>query len=79
MNLIMSKVDNFKIANEDKIPASVCRKYVVTRKDLPLSCPMPDMRLWDAHPRIYMPIAKTGHVICPYCDAEYILKDDELS
>jgi uncharacterized Zn-finger protein len=41
---------------------------------LPLSCPMPDMQLWDAHPRVYLPIVKKGHVTCPYCDAEYFLK-----
>jgi len=49
--------------------------YKVTHKDLPLSCPMPDMRLWDAHPRVYLPIEKTGTAVCPYCEAEYILTD----
>lgn len=56
-------------------PASTKRRYEVTVADLPLSCPMPDMRLWDAHPRVYLPLAKTGHVVCPYCEAEYILKN----
>jgi uncharacterized Zn-finger protein len=50
------------------------RRYEVTNADLPLSCPMPDMQLWDAHPRVYLPIVKKGHVTCPYCDAEYFLK-----
>lgn len=49
--------------------------YQVTHKDLPLSCPMPDMRLWDAHPRVYLPIEKTGKATCPYCEAEYLLVD----
>ena len=53
------------------------RSYEVTRKHLPLSCPMDDMRVWDAHPRVYLPIEKTGRAICPYCAAEYILKDEE--
>jgi len=48
--------------------------YEVTEKDLPLCCPLPGQRLWDAHPRVYLPIEKTGRVVCPYCDAEYILK-----
>lgn len=52
------------------------RCYEVTRADLPLCCPLPDKRLWDAHPRVYLPIEATGRVTCPYCDAEYILKDD---
>lgn len=53
--------------------ASTQRHYEVTSADLPLSCPMPEMRLWDAHPRVYLPIEKTGHATCPYCDARYTL------
>jgi uncharacterized Zn-finger protein len=49
-------------------------RYEVTRADLPLSCPLPSMRVWDAHPRVYLPIAATGTAVCPYCEAEYILK-----
>lgn len=55
--------------------ASTKRQYIVTYADLPLSCPMPHMRLWDSHPRVYLPIADTGLEVCPYCGAEYILKD----
>ena len=51
------------------------KRYEVTYKDLPLCCPMPNMRLWDGHPRVYMPIEVTGREICEYCGAEYILKD----
>ena len=43
-------------------------------KDLPLSCPPRDKRLWDAHPRVYMPIEETGKETCPYCGAVYVLK-----
>ena len=53
--------------------ASTLRRYEITQADLPLSCPMPNMRLWDAHPRVYLPIEKTGKAICPYCDAEFTL------
>ncbi|MFO1505659.1 MAG: zinc-finger domain-containing protein [Lysobacterales bacterium] len=57
-------------------PSCAQRRYEVTRADLPLSCPMPDMLLWNAHPRVYLPIADNGgHAKCPYCGAEYILKD----
>ncbi len=58
---------------EGEVPASTKRVYRVTAADVPLCCPMPDMRLWDAHPRVYLPITELGHVVCPYCDAEYIL------
>lgn len=59
-----------------KIKACTKRVYEVSRADLPLSCPMRDMRLWDAHPRVYLPIEKTGTAVCPYCEAEFLLKND---
>jgi uncharacterized Zn-finger protein len=48
--------------------------YDVTQDDLPLSCPMPGMQLWNSHPRVFLPIEKTGWAKCPYCSAEYTLK-----
>ena len=47
--------------------------YQVTRTDLPLSCPMPGMYLWNSHPRVYLAIEETGTVKCPYCGATYKL------
>ena len=60
----------------DKKQANTQRQYNVTKKDLPLSCPTDDMRLWDAHPRVFLPIEKMGKAICPYCEAEFTLVDD---
>lgn len=57
--------------------ASTKQRYEITQQDLPLCCPMPQMRLWDSHPRVYLPIEKTGKVTCPYCDADYILIDPQ--
>jgi uncharacterized Zn-finger protein len=48
--------------------------YEVTVADLPLSCPMPGMHLWNSHPRVFLPIEQTGTAKCPYCSAEYTLK-----
>ena len=45
----------------------------VTAEDLPLACPMPQMYLWNSHPRVYLPIEPTGWAKCPYCSAEYTL------
>lgn len=59
----------------EKIQACTQRLYEVTSADLPLSCPMTDMYVWNAHPRVYLPIEATGRVICPYCATEYVLKD----
>lgn len=50
-------------------------EYRVTRADLPLSCPMPDMKLWNSHPRVYLPIEDSGRSQCPYCGAVYNLDD----
>lgn len=57
--------------------ASTQTHVEITEADLPLSCPMPNQRLWDGHPRVYLPIEKTGRETCPYCSTEYVLKRDE--
>ncbi len=56
-------------------PACTERRYVITERDLPLSCPQKYQAVWDAHPRVYLPIEKRGSVTCPYCGAHYLLKD----
>ncbi len=56
--------------------ANTERVYSVARAELPLSCPMPEMRLWNSHPRVYLPIeAEGGRSVCPYCGTQYILVD----
>lgn len=47
----------------------------VKQADLPLSCPRHTEEVWDMHPRVYLPIEKTGKVVCPYCGAKYRLVD----
>ena len=47
--------------------------YEISRGDLPLHCPLPDMSLWNSHPRVYLPIEETGWAKCPYCGAEFTL------
>lgn len=56
-------------------PANTERRYEVSRSDLPLSCPLPDMALWNSHPRVYLPVEATGEAVCPYCGAHFVLKD----
>lgn len=60
-------------AAEHRIPANAENRYEVHRADLPLSCPMPAMSLWNSHPKVYLPIEAEGHAKCPYCGAEYVL------
>jgi uncharacterized Zn-finger protein len=62
--------------NNNKSQACTKMRYEVTQADLPLSCPSQKMRVWDAHPRVYLPIEEAKIVTCPYCDAEYVLKDE---
>ncbi len=54
--------------------ANASRTYEVEAADLPLACPMPEMSLWNSHPRVYLPIEETGSAKCPYCGAEYTLR-----
>lgn len=55
------------------IESNAQNRYDVTPEDLPLSCPMPQMILWNSHPRVYLPIEASGWAKCPYCSAEYTL------
>lgn len=57
-----------------KLQANAAQQYEVEQADLPLSCPMPEMALWNSHPRVYLAIEETGHAKCPYCGAEYSLR-----
>lgn len=59
-------------------PAAEPTVRTVTRKDLPLSCPMPDAEVWNMHPRVYLPIEDDPkhEATCPYCGARYKLRDE---
>ena len=60
----------------EKQPACAEKNYIVHRHELPLSCPTDAMELWNAHPKVYLPIEKTGKETCPYCSATFVLQDD---
>jgi len=57
-------------------PANEQKAYRVNSTDLPLHCPMPEAYLWNSHPKVYLPIEKTGEAKCPYCSTSYELVDD---
>lgn len=59
-----------------KQTASTEKIYYLTKTDLPLSCPMDTMELWNSHPKVYLPIEKTGQETCPYCGSRFILNRD---
>ena len=56
-----------------KIPEQEIIK--VSRNDLPLSCPRPGDPVAMMHPKVYLPIEKSGTATCPYCGARYQLTD----
>jgi uncharacterized Zn-finger protein len=55
--------------------ANTQNQVEVSRSDLPLSCPQPNEKIWNAHPRVYLPIEDSGKSSCPYCGTHYTLKD----
>ncbi|MGB9430371.1 MAG: zinc-finger domain-containing protein [Gammaproteobacteria bacterium] len=63
------------VNKEGQATPNAKRHYDVSRKDLPLHCPMDGMSLWNSHPRVYLPVEATGEVECPYCGATYTLVD----
>jgi uncharacterized Zn-finger protein len=65
------------VSRTTEILSNAQNRYEVTRADLPLSCPMPGMPLWNSHPKVYLPIEQTGKAKCPYCSADFVLVDKE--
>lgn len=57
----------------EQLKENTARVVEVSAKDLPLHCPMPDMVKWNSHPRVFLPIEKTGEALCPYCGTLYKL------
>ena len=72
----MPSPDTAAAAGSDKyMVANAENRYEVSRDSLPLHCPLDGMSLWNSHPRVYLPVEDSGHAKCPYCGAEYVLKD----
>lgn len=62
---------------KQKLTAACSEKLVVVHQhDLPLSCPQQGAALWNAHPKIYLPIESSGQETCPYCGTSYIYQHD---
>jgi len=61
--------------NAEAVQQTQARVIKVSREQLPLSCPLPEEDTWNLHPRVYLPVAKNGEAVCPYCGSRYILSD----
>jgi uncharacterized Zn-finger protein len=46
----------------------------VGEADLPLHCPTPQSPVWCLHPRVFLDVAHTGKMLCPYCGTLYVYK-----
>jgi len=68
--------DQMMNQEEKRIQPNSKNYYEVTKADLPLSCPMPEMYTWNSHPKVYLPIEETGTAMCPYCSATYHLQEN---
>ena len=65
--------EEFTSVEQEFIQPNAEQRYEISSSDLPLSCPMPGMSLWNSHPKVFLPIEKTGEAVCPYCSASYVL------
>ena len=64
------------MSEQEDLVVNAASHIEVSTDDLPLSCPMPKMTLWNMHPRVFLPIEKTGKADCPYCGTKYTLIDN---
>ncbi len=70
---VSNKVSHRAAQEPTLIQPNAEHHYAVTPADLPLSCPMPGMHLWNSHPRVYLPVEEEGRAKCPYCGATFAL------
>ena len=49
--------------------------FTIKRDGLPLCCPSNDADGANLHPRVFLPIEKTGEAVCPYCGKHFKLVD----
>lgn len=63
--------------NKKETTACTKKSVHIKPKDLPLSCPLPDQAVWNAHPRVYLDIEQSpqAQIECPYCSTRYELVD----
>ena len=52
------------------------RHVEITAHDLPLTCPMPNESLWNAHPKVALALDGNGEAHCPYCGTVYKLNGE---
>jgi uncharacterized Zn-finger protein len=61
---------------EPKYTQRVRVEVKVMAQDLPLCCPLPNMALWNMHPRVYLAPDQDNRAVCPYCATNYVAVDE---
>jgi len=61
-----------KMNNKTNVNDAVIK---IKPNQLPLHCPLPEINLWNQHPKVYLPIDASEKMKCPYCGTEYVLTD----
>ena len=61
--------------NPELVSANSEESYQISADDLPLSWPMPNMKTWNSHPRVFLPLDENGHASCPYCGSKFNLHE----
>lgn len=41
-----------------------------------LSCPLPNMSVWNMHPKVYLALDHENHALCPYCLTHYVIEHE---
>ena len=72
----MVKVVNAEQVKAGDAAAKVQVEVKISKNDLPLSCPMPNMSLWNMHPKVYLALDADQQAMCEYCSTLYILTDE---
>jgi uncharacterized Zn-finger protein len=55
-------------------PVRTETRIEVGADDLPLHCPTPRTPVWCYHPRVFLDIAESGEMRCPYCSTLYVYR-----
>lgn len=63
------------MSDNNQQQANTVKRYQVKRDELPLSCPLDSMALWNSHPKVFLDVEQTGEAACPYCGTVYELVD----
>ena len=65
-----------QVSSTEKEQVNVFSRVIIKKEDLPLSCPMPNMSLWDMHPKVFLALDENNSSVFPYCGTEYHVTED---